>query len=235
MYIDSPDAAKKFAQALKRASAKLPGTEAWLAVPAPLLAPLKGTATIGAQDISQFAEGAHTGEVSAALARHAGASFSLVGHSERRAMGESDESVREKLVRAAEAALAPVLCIGERERSPEGAHWSELEAQLFSALRSTQRSSKLIIAYEPVWAIGKHSDDAMKPAELEETVIFIRKTLADILGRAEALKVPVLYGGSVDKENAPSLIAEGGVNGFLVGRASTKLDSFVAILNSCKK
>lgn len=241
MYVQSPDSAKKFVAGLKRKTAVLKGVEAWIApgyTLLPLLSPIvkKGSLKLGAQAVSAYADGAHTGEVSAAALKSAGASFAIVGHSERRAVGDSDADVHEQLVRAAESGLIPVLCVGENERTPEGTHFTVLQEQLSSALKGAQSlAGKLIVAYEPVWAIGKSAADAMQPDELEETVIFIRKTLADVLGRTEALKVPILYGGSVEPENAAGLIADGGVNGFLIGHASASLDSFVSILTQCKK
>ena len=91
------------------------------------------------------------------------------------------------------------------------------------------------MAYEPVWAIGKSAAEAMRGEELEETAIFIRKILTEAIGREAMAKVPILYGGSVESENAGALIREGGINGFLVGRASTGIDSFIDILKACKK
>jgi triosephosphate isomerase len=238
MYVHSPVEAKKFLVALKRKAPKLSGVDTWVAPPSVLIPLLSGAGSvkIGAQAVSAHAEGAHTGDISAAMAKSAGASFVIVGHSERRAVGESLESVQQQLVRVAEAGLTPVLCIGEKERTPEGSHFSDIEEQISSAVRGAQSLlGKLVVAYEPVWAIGKSASEAMQTSELEETAIFIRKTLSEVLGREQALKVSILYGGSVEPENAASLITEGGVSGFLVGHASAKLESFVAILNACKK
>jgi triosephosphate isomerase (TIM) len=234
MYVESPQAAKAFVSSLKRKAVSYKGVEAWIAPPFTILPLLKGI-KLGGQTVSSK-EGAHTGEVSAAMLKAAGAHFCIVGHSERRSAGDTNESVHAALVRTAEAGLVPVLCIGESVRSPDGAHWSVIEEQIASALRGAQSlASKLIVAYEPVWAIGKSAEQAMQPADLEETVIFIRKTLADILGRKDALKISILYGGSVEPENAATLAAEGGVNGFLVGHASADLTSFIEILKACRK
>ncbi len=239
MYIESPDAAKKFTAGLRRKGAKMQGLEVWMA-PAYTLVPtvaaaLKGSSLkTGGQAL--FANrGAHTGEVSAKMLKLAGAHFCLIGHSERRALGTTNEEVRAQLVAAADAGLVPVLCIGELERDAQsGAHFSYIEEQLGSALRQGP-IAKLVVAYEPVWAIGKSAEHAMQPSELEEMSIFIRKTLANLVGRETADKTTILYGGSVEPENAATLLAEGGVGGFLVGHASADLDSFVTILNACKK
>jgi len=234
MYIESPEEAKGFVSTLKRKAASYDGVEAWIAPPFTLLPVLKGI-KIGGQAISANI-GAHTGEVSAAMLKDAGASFVIVGHSERRALGDTNTAVHAQLAAAGGAGLAPVLCVGESERTPEGAHFTKIAEQLSSALNGAQSlTSKLIVAYEPVWAIGKTAKDAMQPSEVEETVIFIRKTLADILGRKDALRVPILYGGSVEPENADQLFADGGVNGFLVGHASADINSFLEILKACRK
>lgn len=234
MYIESPEEARSFVSSLKRKAASFAGVDTWIAPPFTLLPVLKGI-KLGGQALSSNS-GAHTGEVSAAMLKEAGASFVLVGHSERRASGDTDASVHAQLAAAAGAGLAPVLCVGERERTPEGNHFTKIAEQLSSALQGAQSlTAKLVVAYEPVWAIGKTAEDAMQPGEVEETVIFIRKTLADLLGRKDALKVPILYGGSVEPDNAARLIGEGGINGFLVGHASADIGSFLEILKSCKK
>ncbi len=239
--MSEPDTAKKFAQGLKRATSKLSGVDVWVAPSFTLLPAVAGslkgsTIKVGAQTVAAHEGGAHTGDVSGAMLKGVGASFVIVGHSERRAAGSTNEMVHQQFVHAAQSGLAPVLCVGETERKEDGSHFSYIEEQLSSALKGAlPHAAKMIVAYEPVWAIGKSAAEAMQPAELEETVIFIRKTLADLLGRTDALKIKILYGGSVEGENAQKLIAEGGVNGFLVGHASAQLDSFVEILRQCTK
>ncbi len=240
MYVEDLEEAKAATRILKRKIGRLPGVEIGIAPPAPFIEPLaslleSSPVRVGAQDVSSL-QGAYTGQISASMARSAGADFALVGHSERRAMGQSNEDVKQSLVAAASAGLAPILCVGERERSEDGGHISIVEGQLRDALRGAQSlTGKLMVAYEPVWAIGKSATDAMKPGDVREMAIFIRKTLADILGRKDALRVPVLYGGSVEPENALALITEGDVAGFLVGHASVEPESFIAIAEACKK
>jgi triosephosphate isomerase len=165
-----------------------------------------------------------------------GVSFAIVGHSERRAQGETDELVRAQLAAALAAGLTAILCVGETEREPDGSHWAQVANQIHRALHGiTPVAGRLIVAYEPVWAIGKSAAEAMRGEELEETAIFVRKIVSEALGREAMARVPILYGGSVEPENAGALIREGGINGFLVGHASADIDSFIEILKACKK
>ncbi len=238
MFVESPEAAKKFVISLRKKARAYVGAEAWLAPAFPHVATvataLKGSSIkVGAQTISIHADGAHTGEVSAKLLKASGVSFVIVGHSERRAQGESDELVRAQLVAALSAGLTAVLCVGEIERLPDGSHFQEIANQISRALAGTPATgNKLIVAYEPVWAIGKSAVEAMRGEDVEETAIFIRKILSEALGREAVSKVPILYGGSVEPANAATLIKEGGINGFLVGHASSDIDSFIEILKA---
>lgn len=236
MYIETPLVARSFATSLKRKLKNLTGVEAWLAPAYPLLPLLpKGPYKLGGQAVSQYEGGAHTGEISAKILKASGATFCIVGHSERRAAGDSDEAVHAQLMQVLQQGMVALLCVGERARSPDGSHFGVVAEQLYHACAGTQGfAGKIVIAYEPVWAINKGAGDAMAPQELEEMVIFIKKTLAERLGRAAALKVPVLYGGSVEPANAQSLMGAG-INGFLVGHASANVDSFTEILKSCRK
>lgn len=243
MYIKSPERAVGFVRALRRKTRTFPGVSVVIAPAFPLITPvaaaLKGSSIhIGAQTLSPYVDEKQTGEVSASILKHADVSFVIVGHSERRAAGEADEMVRAQLRAAIGEGLIPILCVGERERDASGGHFTTIARQLSSALgeKNTKNSIKrLVVAYEPVWAIGKSADAAMSPADLQETVIFIRKTLADILGRAIALRTAILYGGSVEGENAGTLAKDGGVAGFLVGHASADVDTFLPILKACAK
>ena len=247
MYISTPEEAKTFATSLRRKARVFAGVDAVIApsftlLPLVSLALKDSSVKTSAQSVSVFETGAHTGEVGAQMVKSFGASYSIVGHSERRAQGETDEMVKAQLGHTATAGLTPILCIGESERDAAGAYLTVVAGQLREALKSfpagkvgaKPSTPKLVVAYEPVWAIGKSAAEAMKPSDVREMSIFIKKTLAEHFDRTAALKVPILYGGSVEPSNAGSLIEEGDINGFLVGHASTEVDSFVEILKACK-
>ena len=241
MYIADATEARALALLLRRKLRGLSGVDISIAPPHTMLTEISevlksSPIQVGAQTVSQHEDGPHTGEVSAAMLKDAGASFIIIGHSERRASGDSGITVRSQLERVITAGLTPVLCIGEESRERDADYFSFIEGQLNSALRNVPKNllKKLIIAYEPVWAIGKNASQAIKPTDLQEMVIFIRKMLAELIGREAALKVPMLYGGSVEVENALALIKEGGAAGFLVGHASAHADSFLAIIKACK-
>ena len=197
-----------------------------LAPPAPLLGALalrnRSSVAFAAQDISATTGGATTGEVTAAAYAASGASYALVGHSERRAAGDTDRIVAEKLVRAFAHGLAPILCIGERERDGEGRYLGYLREQLTTALSglSPKERMKVLVAYEPLWAIGKSAASAIGPNDLAEMTLYIRKVLAELLPGKSASRSLVLYGGSVEPENIRGLAASSDVDGFLIGHAS---------------
>lgn len=240
MYIDSPEEARRFASTFRKRARIFKGVDVVLAPSFPLVPVvaeiLKGsTIKIGAQTVSEFEDAPHTGEVSAATLKHSGVTFVIIGHSERRAQNESDAVIHAQLERALLAGLTTVLCVGERERDAAGSHFSLIESQLAVLKNLPLRAiARIIIAYEPVWAIGKTAADAMKSAELREMSIFIKKTLAEQFDRAHALRVPILYGGSVEPDNAHALMAEGNINGFLVGHASADIGQFLDILRQCR-
>lgn len=195
-------------------------------------APLKRAGiSLGAQTISVSGVSARTGEVTAPMVASLGVSYAIVGHSERRAMGEDENGVHERVMAALDAKLAPIVCVGEHTRdASNGDHFAVIENQLRSAFTQilVKDARRLVVAYEPVWAIGKTAADAMTAGELEETVIYIRKVLVELVGRAPALSIPILYGGSVEPANARELM-ESGVAGFLVGHASVEPQSLLAI------
>ncbi len=183
---------------------------------------------VGAQGVAATDMPAQTGLVSAAMLKDTGAKYAIIGHSEMRARGDSNADVKEQLTRLFEKKLVPIACIGEKERDVQGWYLSEVKEQLetlFAGLAPLQ-AKKVIIAYEPVWAIGAKAKRAATPAECREMTIFIRKFLSDKYGEKAAKAVAVIYGGSADEFNAKSFIDEGGVQGFLVGRVSLDAKRF---------
>lgn len=211
--------------------------ETGVAVPYPYISELAGLSPsdrllLGAQDVFYEANGAHTGEVSAGMLKSVGAKFIIVGHSERRARGEDDKEVYRDLQAVLNSKLMAIVCVGEQKRDKEGNYFSVVEAQLRAVLRSVEEKDikRVVIAYEPVWAIG--SDTPATPADAEEMRLFITKVLAGKYNRAVAEKVRVLYGGSVNKHNAEALLKETNLNGFLVGGASLRASEFLTIVNS---
>ncbi len=192
---------------------------------------IKSFATLSSQDIFFSPEGTYTGAITPDILKSFGVKMAIIGHSERRALGETNEVVLEKIKSAYRSGIIPLLCIGERERNAEGEHFEFIEEELKLSLEGIRRkddAERLMIAYEPIWAIGKKASDAITPQDLSQMVIFIKKILTDIFGRESAEKIPILYGGSVEPDNAKALM-ETGVRGFLVGHASLDAKSFSEI------
>ncbi|MBX4198880.1 triose-phosphate isomerase [Candidatus Parcubacteria bacterium] len=170
----------------------------------------KSIGSLAAQDIFFTpGSGTYTGVVTPDILKSFGVKLAIVGHSERRKLGETNQVVAEKVQTALVAGIIPLICIGEEVHDYEGHYFEFLSAQLKASLDGIHRRSdaaKLAIAYEPVWAIGKKAKDAMHPAELAQIVIFIKKVLTEIFGREAAEGIPVLYGGSVEPANAKELL-----------------------------
>jgi len=188
--------------------------------------------SIGAQDCFWENTGSHTGEISPQMLRYLGVKYVILGHSERRATWEDNNAVAKKVKATLEAGLYVILCIGERTRDTGGEYFDFIERQIHESLFKINRKflKRLVIAYEPIWAIGKSSTDAAKPEDLHEMGIFIKKTLIKVIGKKDALDVPILYGGSVEPDNAAELMNGTGIDGFLVGHASLSPGSFKEIL-----
>ncbi len=190
------------------------------------------TVAIGSQTVSPETEGPHTGEVSARQVVDVGATYTIVGHSEERQRGDTDERVSRRLSAALDAGLTPIICVGEKVRDENGAYLETLKEQIKNSLGNIAKkhSRDIIIAYEPVWAIG--AKDAMQPADIYETSIFVKKVCADIFGPESAIKISVLYGGAVNPLNAADIIKTGKVDGLLVGRESVNMVGFVELLRA---
>jgi len=187
---------------------------------------------IGAQDCHPKSSGAHTGDVSAEMLADAGASAIIVGHSERRAdHGETDSLVRRKAEAAWRAKCTAIVCIGEtREQRDAGKTLDICGVQLKGSLPEGASAANLVVAYEPVWAIGTGLTPT--PEDVEQVHRFIRESLINRFN-GEGARMRILYGGSVKPSNAAELMAVANVNGALVGGASLKAADFLAIAAGC--
>lgn len=236
-YVEDLTRAKKLFAVSKRL-ARTTKHRIVLAPPAPLLGALAigntSPVAFAAQDISTLTGGAHTGEITAGAQKTSGATYAIIGHSERRAAGDTDALINEKLARAFAQELTPILCIGERERDGEGRYLGYLREQLTVTLKSLapKERAETIIAYEPVWAIGKTAAAAIGPDDLAEMTLYIRKVLAELLPTKNASRSLVLYGGSVEPSDIRALAAGSDVDGFLVGHASVEPEMFADLVRA---
>lgn len=190
----------------------------------------------GAQDVHFEKEGAHTGEISSEMIKSLRCNFVIIGHSERRAMGEDDETIAKKVKHALKQGLHVILCVGETVRDEDARYLRFIEEQILSSLEGVSKAGieRLVIAYEPVWAIGKgHS--AMDTHSLLQMKLIIRKYLIKKFGRNAGEMIPILYGGSADSSNARAIVHEGEVDGLLVGRKSLNPFEFSKIIDEVSK
>ncbi len=220
---------------IKRSASKVRGVSVLICPPFIYLPELKKMSVaskveIGAQDVSAKDMGAETGSVSAYMVRDLGIRTTIVGHSERRTLGDTDEIVNQKVLNSLTAGLKVILCIGEKVRGDD--YLSVLQGQLEKNLANfpSKLADRLIIAYEPVWAIGKNAVGVETPEGFLHNKIFIRKVLASIVGRKKALAIPVLYGGSANSQNAGDFLGAGQADGLLVGRDSLNPKNFAEII-----
>lgn len=183
--------------------------------------------SFGAQDCSAQENGAHTGDISAAMLHDSGCNYVIVGHSERRAdHKESDELVAEKVLKVVKNKMTAILCVGETEAEREAGQQDVVVGrQLDAALNERYDSQNLVIAYEPVWAIG--TGKTAQREDIESMHGFIRKKLQERL--ADGKNIRILYGGSVKPDNAGDILSIENVNGCLIGGASLKAESFIGI------
>jgi triosephosphate isomerase len=188
---------------------------------------------ISAQNLFWEREGAFTGEVSASMLADVGCSYTIVGHSERRQyFAESNETVSKKIRAALSETLVPIVCVGETLAERERGHTQQvIETQCLQGLAGLTGDdfSHIILAYEPVWAIG--TGRTATPQLAEEVHQFIRSLIEHAFGERVAQSLRILYGGSVKPENIKGLMAQGDIDGALVGGASLKADSFASIVN----
>jgi triosephosphate isomerase (TIM) len=196
--------------------------------------PDRGAVSLAAQDVFPKPEGAYTSQISIPMLQDLGVQYVILGHSERRALGETDTVVQEKLAAVIKSGLTGVVCIGESDRDQGGQYLSHVEDQLRSAFRGMSKSKldHVIVAYEPLWAIG--TGVTATPEDVHEIRLFIERILTDMYGRNNARRVRVLYGGSVNAKNAEALYTHGTIDGFLVGGSSLKAEEFAAIIHATR-
>jgi len=191
---------------------------------------------LGAQDAFWIDVGAFTGEISAEMLYNIGVRYVVLGHSEKRALGETDIDINKKIKASLAAGLRPVLCVGETIRDPDHNYFNLIKTQLEVCLEGISKNSapKIIIAYEPVWAISTTKDHKDATADdSREMAIFIRKILFDKFGK-DMSQIRIVYGGSVNEKTAEDFLKNGGVNGLLVGRASLDAKKFLEIIKECE-
>ncbi|MRH41661.1 triose-phosphate isomerase [Aquibacillus halophilus] len=205
--------------------------------PYPLIYPLnelvnenKSSITIGAQNLHRQDKGAFTGEVSADLLKELDCEFAIIGHSEVRASGETDEVINQKVKKALATGIDPIICVGETMEQREQAQTNEVvTGQLLQALTDVSDLSRVVLAYEPIWAIG--TGLSATPDQAQEVHQQIRATLLKTFGQV-AEQIPILYGGSVNQDNAASLAEMGEIDGALVGGASLDGTGFSTIVHA---
>ncbi len=196
-------------------------------------AQIQNSIKLAAQNMHEAQNGAYTGEISAEMLKSVGCQYVILGHSERRTLfKETDESIHQKIVQALKNGLNVIFCIGEKLQEREsGKTWDILKTQISKGLQDISKSdlSHVVIAYEPVWAIGTGKNAT--PAEVEEAHKFIRKTVWDLYDMDTASKTSIIYGGSVKPDNFKEISGQPNVDGALVGGASLDPKTFIEILN----
>ena len=186
---------------------------------------------LGAQNCYFKDSGAFTGEISVEMLMDCGVKYVIVGHSERRSIfAEDDVSIGKKVKKVLDAGITPILCIGETvEQLNDGLAKETISEQLHQGLNGLSSLKNIVIAYEPVWAIGTGLTASVE--KVAEIHLFIRGILSDFFNQKESDLVPILYGGSVNSKNAEELISVENLNGFLIGGASLDVEKFVDIIN----
>lgn len=231
-------AAKKLFQDVKKRVSKLKPKAVVVVAPPTIFIPevSKGSKTdyvhLAAQDAHFEERGECTAQVSATLLQPYGVKYVIVGHSEKRALGETDEQINKKIHALLKRRVTPIACIGERARDAAGTFYSLVEKQIRALTQGLTplQLSRVIIAYEPIWSIG--TGKAATPEDVKEMQLFIMSTLTKLFDREVAGKVTLLYGGSVKASNAKELYEAGGMNGFLVGGASLEAGEFIEIIKA---
>lgn len=225
-------------QKTKQTGSRLDKVETVICPPFPFIGLFARAGTtrvfLGAQDVFWANSARATGEVSPEMLKDLGVAYCIIGHSERRALGETDNTVSRKLRAALAEGLTPIVCVGEKERDIAGRYFDALKSQIAASFSGVTRAQfrDICIAYEPLWAIGKSAREAAEPRVIREMSIFIQKVLSDLFGEETARLPRILYGGSAEERNTAPILAEGGVSGLLVGHASLNAEGFGKMLKA---
>lgn len=189
---------------------------------------IKKNLFIGGQGVASNTEIAQTGLLSAGMLKSYNANYCIVGHSESRSRGETDADVLGSTTLVLQKGITPIVCVGEKERDNHGWYLSTVKSQVESIILGTPKAQlkKIVFAYEPIWAIGSNAAREATVSECREMVIFIRKVISDATDTKTANSIKILYGGSVNEQNASTFILEGGAEGLLVGRTSLDAKRF---------
>lgn len=243
MYLDRASA-MELAEGVKNESKKVDRAELAVCPPTAYLDAVAGVVAgskvaLGAQNMYHEAEGDFTGETSTAMLCDFGCKYVILGHSERRhtiGKGETDEEVNEKVRAALGAGLIPIVCLGERLPQREAGETLDVVRRQFDgslAGLSAEQMDRIVIAYEPVWAIG--SGKVATPEQAEEVHFHLRNIIAERYNQGVAQSVRILYGGSVKPDNADGLLGQDDIDGALVGTASRKVDTFMGVVAGLSK
>ncbi len=233
----TPSESVNFVEKLIDEEIKSPG-EIVICVPFTSLYPVKEAVSnseikLGSQNVYFESSGAYTGEISGEMLKDLNVDYAIVGHSERREIfGESDEMINKKVLKLLELDINPILCVGETlEEREDGTHFDKVKSQITACLKDVDEKNleKVVIAYEPIWAIGTgksaSSDDA------EEMCAFIRNLIKEFFGEKVSNSIRIQYGGSVKPETIDELMSKENIDGALVGGASLKVEDFCRITN----
>lgn len=234
---DSVKEAKKLYADIKKSTAKTKNVEVVVCptyIHLPDMAPLasSGKVLLGAQDFFAQPNGSFTGSIGYEALLENKIKYAIVGHSERRAMGETNEIIAKKVLAALDNGISPILCVGESERGESLEYLNLLKNQLTDAFYKVPKSkvTSIVIAYEPIWAIGKNAKRNATSHEIQEIVIFVKRVIGDLYKTKSVPPIKIIYGGSVNAKDAGEILTEGGVDGLLVGHASLNAKNFGEIL-----
>jgi triosephosphate isomerase len=227
--------AKGLYKGLQKAAKKHAKADVVIAPPTVFAATLvkKGGLSVAVQDVAATDNGPLMGESSAREARSIGAGYAIIGHTARRALGDTDIVVSEKVRRALDAGLSVILCVGESERDEAARYLATVRDQIFAVYSKLDRRSagRIVVAYEPVWQVGKSFNLKIAPRDIHEMAIFIKKTIREAIGKDVGMKTRVLYGGSTHPDNVGDILRDGGIDGLLIGRSSLEPEAFGKILD----